>query len=117
MAKVAFDRNTGNIITGFERVKQAIATIIETKIGDYLGMRHFGSYVPDLIDEPLDGYWLAMVMAAITQAIVRFEPEFMIDEFEFIEINQSGKVVLAINGMYKPIDSEIVDPQNLKVVV
>lgn len=112
-----FCENTGNQIYGWPRARQSIARAIQTRVGSYVGMRPFGSYVPDLIDEPQNPLYMGLLIAAISQAISRFEPEFIIDEFEILKIGAGGKTNMAIYGFYKPIDDEAMISQTMEVTI
>lgn len=110
-------KNTGHRIKGWDRCKQSISTIIEAQIGTYIGMRHFGNYLYDLIDEPQTSYFLAVAMAQIANALSRFEPEFLLEEFELLEATSEGKSLIAIKGLYKPLSSDQSKAQTMEIVL
>ncbi len=109
--------NTGNQIYGWPRVKQSIKRIVQSYMGSYIGMRPFGSYVPDLIDEPQNPLYIGLLIAAISQAISRFEPEFLIEEFEILAMGADGKIHINIAGFYKAIDNEELSPQSMEMIL
>lgn len=120
MPLIGVDRETGQALSGWPRVQQSVQAIVATEIGSYLGMRHFGSYVPALIDEPLSDFWIAMHFTAIVTAISRFEPEFVIDEISLdTNINSAQKGILKFNleGFYKAIDSENIERKTAAIEV
>lgn len=99
---------------------QSVQAIVITAVGSYLGMRHFGSYVPDLVDEPMTEFYIAMHFTAIVTAITRFEPEFIIDEISIdkdAEAARRGIMRFILSGFYKPIDGDVIEAKSATVEV
>jgi len=65
---------TGRKLSGVQHIQQSIADILATPIGSRVMRRGYGSLLPDLIDQPLNGGTKLRAYAAIAIAIQQWEP-------------------------------------------
>ncbi|MBU2714490.1 GPW/gp25 family protein, partial [Zooshikella harenae] len=70
------DNQTGQTLSGIDHLKQSITDILTTRIGTRVMRRDYGSRLPDLIDEPLNGALRLELIAATAEALTRWEPRF-----------------------------------------
>ncbi|MBU2714485.1 GPW/gp25 family protein, partial [Zooshikella sp. WH53] len=70
------NNNTGKSLSGIEHLKQSITDILTTRIGTRVMRRDYGSRLPELIDEPLNGALRLELIAATAEALTRWEPRF-----------------------------------------
>ena len=65
---------TGGNLAGLPHIRQSIADIISTPIGSRLQRRRYGSEVPELIDQPMNGVTRLRLYAATAHAVAMWEP-------------------------------------------
>ncbi|MDQ0250956.1 phage baseplate assembly protein W [Sphingomonas kyeonggiensis] len=68
------DRETGKRLSGLEHLAQSITDILTTPIGSRLMRRDYGSAVFELIDQAMNALGRLRLIAAIADAIRRWEP-------------------------------------------
>jgi len=102
MASTGFNRETGQILTGFEHVQQSIGVILMTPIGSRVMRREFGSELFDLIDRPMTDQVILAVYSACVMAVARWEPRFSITDLKITAADASGNLALEIHGVYMP---------------
>ncbi len=101
---LSIDENTGQVITGWPVVKQSIGRIFRTKAGSRILQRHFGSRLPDFIDQPYSESWIGYIYAAMAEALVRFEPRFVLERLELVDSSKPSEGILwvKITGIFIP---------------
>lgn len=68
------DRVTGKLLTGIAHLAQSIADILSTPIGTRIMRRDYGSALFELFDKPMNALGRMRLVAAIADAIRRWEP-------------------------------------------
>lgn len=71
---IGLSRTTGRAIEGDAHLLQSLRDILTTPIGSRVMRRDYGSLVPFLIDQPANPQLLMRLRAAITHAILKWEP-------------------------------------------
>lgn len=71
---IGLNAHTGAQISDLDHIKQSISKILLTPIGSRVMRRDFGSLIPELIDQPLNGKTHIQLMAAGAMAINAWEP-------------------------------------------
>lgn len=101
---LSIDENTGQVIIGWPVVKQSIGRIFRTKAGSRILQRHFGSRLPDFIDQPYTESWIGYIYAAMAEALVSFEPRFVLERLEVIDASEPEKGILCVKiaGVFIP---------------
>jgi len=100
----------GDILVGWEHVKQSIEKILTTPIGSRIMRRDFGSQIPDLIDAPMNEKLLMSIFAFTAKALeprmvngdFYGEPRFKLEQVEIISVSHSGKLEMLVRGRYIP---------------
>ena len=60
--------------------------------------RHYGSEVPELIDQPLNGATILRIYAATAHAVLLWEPRIALTGLQ-LERGQDGKATLILDGV------------------
>lgn len=110
MSSIGIDRNTGEVITGWDHVRQSLEVLISTAIGSRVERRDYGCDIEGLIDKPQNEETVVDFAIAIAEALEprpfdngRFlgEPRFQINRFTY-DLETPGVVTAAIEGVYFP---------------
>lgn len=83
MTYVGLNNTTGRQISDLAHIWQSIRDILTTQIGTRVMRRNYGSEVPSLIDQPLNGVTRLRVMSAAVAAIVQWEPRVSVQAVSF----------------------------------
>lgn len=93
------DRQTGRRITGDAHLAQSIADILTTPKGTLVMLRDYGSDLPDIIDQPLNGETLIDVFQATAEALDLWEPRLKLERVQitraragFAELELSAEI-------------------------
>jgi phage baseplate assembly protein W len=89
---------TGRVIDGLAHIRQSIANILTTPIGSRVMRRDYGSEVPDLIDQPLNGATQLRIYAATAHAVMLWEPRISLTGVQ-LERGQAGEATLILQGV------------------
>lgn len=89
---------TGKALSLRDHVRQSIADILTTPIGSRVCRRDYGSHLPDLIDQPLNGAGIQAIYAATALAIGRFEPRFTITKIAAQLGESASTLILNLTG-------------------
>lgn len=98
MNVTGMNASTGKPMEDMEHIVQSIRDILTTRIGTRCMRRHYGSIVPELIDQPTHKATQLRLMAASVMAIKRWEPRVLISKTLF-SIDMAGTGVLDIEGL------------------
>ncbi len=71
---IGIDRHTGRAIGGTAHLAQSILDILTTPRGSLVMLRDYGSDLPDVIDQPLNGETLIDAYQATAEALDLWEP-------------------------------------------
>lgn len=86
---------TGKNIIGMEHIKQSVADILTTPLGSRVMRRDYGSVLPELIDQPLNGATLLRAYAAVSVAINQFEPRIRLQRIvKLVNSERPGTAML-----------------------
>lgn len=75
--------SNGRTLSDLAHIRQSIRDILTTPIGSRVMRRDYGSLLPELIDQPLNGATLLRAQAATVLALARWEPRIRIDRVRF----------------------------------
>lgn len=70
---IGMNAATGKDIAGPARLRQSITDVLTTPIGSRVGRRDYGSLLPELISQPMNGAGVQRLYAATALAIARHE--------------------------------------------
>ncbi|MGV6473532.1 GPW/gp25 family protein [Azotobacter vinelandii] len=93
-------RTTGQTIGDLEHLRQSIADILGTPIGSRVMRRDYGSLLPELIDQPLNGATVTRLYAATATALIRWEPRVRLARVQLAHGSEPGSAVLTLEGHY-----------------
>lgn len=91
------DRHTGALMTPDAHLAQSIHDILATRIGTRVMRRSYGSRLPDLIDQPINGETLIEVYQATAEALDAWEPRISLTRVEIVS-SAAGRIGLRLYG-------------------
>ena len=107
---------TGKRLTLRDHIRQSVRDILTTPIGSRIMRRGYGSYLFELIDQPLHGATLLRAYAATAEAIIRWEPRITLQNV-LLSSTTAGELVIDIDFSENSSTSERVSvPLGLKGV-
>lgn len=71
---IGMDRETGQQLSGLAHLGQSIGDILSTPIGSRVMRRDYGSTLFELFDQPMNALGKLRAIAAVADAIRRWEP-------------------------------------------
>lgn len=86
---------TGRRLAYSAHISQSITDILTTPIGSRLMRRGYGSFIPQLIDQPMTAANILRLQAATAQAIMKHEPRTRLRR-AVLAFDASGRAVLQI---------------------
>ncbi|MCX2525490.1 GPW/gp25 family protein [Larsenimonas rhizosphaerae] len=93
------NRTTGAPLSGDEHIRQSVGDILTTPIGARVMRREYGSLLPDLIDQPLNGATALRAYSATVVALMKWEPRLRITQIQrVVDPDRPGRLLLAITG-------------------
>lgn len=109
MSSVGFDRSTFSALTGWDHIRQSIAMILTTELGERIQRRPFGSKIADLIDKPQTVEIFVDVYMAVAEALEPRvvdgaqlgEPRFLLSSIA-ITPSADGSVIFRLRGTEFP---------------
>lgn len=103
------NRSTGRALGAIEHLMQSIADILITPIGSRVMRREYGSLVPELIDQPDNGFTQIRLYAAVSSALMRWEPRIRVQSMKFSrEPGRPGRVVVSLEGSLANRNGELI---------
>lgn len=83
MSYRGLNATTGRAIEDIEHIRQSVRDILTTPVGSRVMRRDYGSLLPELIDQPLNGSTLLKAYAATVLALLKWEPRLRITRVRF----------------------------------
>jgi len=96
---IDIDRDTGELIQGWPRIKQSIFVILTTRLRTRLMRLWWGSKFSDMQDKPSNMETTMGSMMAAIAAINTYEPEFKVTRVTVDEADASGSITTTIEGV------------------
>lgn len=90
------DSSTGAAIDEMAHIRQSIIDILRTRIGERIMRREYGSWLPYLVDAPMDPVTLIDIYASVVGAIRRWEPRVRVKQVQAAEVTSSGRLTIHI---------------------
>ena len=106
MAAIGMDRRTGRPIQRLAHLRQSIEDILTTRIGTRVERRDYGSRLPDLVDEPINGQLKVEVFAATAQALRRHEPRLRVKRV-YVDEAGPGYLSVSLDAVYVPANEQL----------
>ncbi|WP_292065983.1 GPW/gp25 family protein [Brevundimonas sp. UBA7664] len=89
---------TGKPISGLDHLIQSIADILTTPLGSRVMRRDYGSALPDLIDQPMNGATRMRLFGAVATALQRWEPRIRLTRVWLERGARDGSWILTLAG-------------------
>ena len=102
MSRVGIDRNTGELLTGWNECRQALGVIVTTAVGTLVLARSFGSQGPALLDSPMTAPTITAYYMAIAEAIRQWEPGYRTRKVGVTQATPQGLIFFVATGDYYP---------------
>lgn len=90
-------RTTATLIDDEEHLSQSIMDILSTRVGTRVMRRDYGSDLPAIIDQPINGETLVDIFQATAEALDKWEPRFKLTQVE-VPAASAGNVSLILTG-------------------
>jgi len=81
---IGMNKHTGRKIEGEAHLAQSILDILTTPKGSLVMLRDYGSDLPDVIDQPLNGETMIDAYLATAEALDRWEPRIDLARIELV---------------------------------
>lgn len=82
---IGLNRHTGRKIEGAAHLAQSILDILTTPKGSLVMLRDYGSGLPDVIDQPLNGETLIDAYQATAEALDLWEPRIDLARIQVVD--------------------------------
>jgi Bacteriophage baseplate protein W len=92
---IGMNRHTGRKLEGGAHLAQSILDILITPKGTLVMLRDYGSDLPDVIDQPLNGETLIDVYQATAEALALWEPRLDLGRVQVVDA-RPGRVELEL---------------------
>lgn len=99
---MGMNRTTGAALDGIEHIRQSVADILTTPIGSRVMRRDYGSLLPELVDQPLNGATALRAYSATIVALMRWEPRISVRAVgREVSIQRPGRLTLTIDAIVR----------------
>lgn len=107
---------TGQALSGLDHLRQSIADILSTPIGSRVMRRDYGSRLFDLIDRPTTPELKMEIIAAVVDALEKWEPRFKVTAVSLDPAADAaaGKMIFTIEGRYL-VDGQAVRLEGIQI--
>lgn len=96
---IGMAQNTGRKVEGDVHLVQSIGDILSTPIGSRVMRRDYGSDLPNIIDQPLNGDTLIDVYLATAEALQLWEPRVTVERVQITKASAgSAEIELTFEG-------------------
>ena len=93
------DRTSGTALEGVAHIRQSVTDILTTPLGSRVMRRDYGSLLPELIDQPLDGATALRAYAACVVALMRWEPRIRETQIQrHVSAERPGRLTLSVQA-------------------
>ncbi|MGR3436185.1 MAG: GPW/gp25 family protein [Shimia sp.] len=86
------DRHTGRAIGGDAHLAQSVLDILTTPRGSLVMQREYGSDLPALLDQPINGSTIVDLYQATAEAIDRWEPRLDLARIRVADAKSTGRL-------------------------
>lgn len=115
---IGMNRHTGRKIEGAAHLAQSILDILTTPKGSLVMLRDYGSDLPDVIDQPLNGETLIDAYQATAEALDLWEPRSDLARIQVVEA-RAGYAEFELtdaNGNVIPLPVSLMSDQQTEVM-
>lgn len=105
---IGMAQHTGRALGGDAHLVQSIGDILSTPIGSRVMRRDYGSQLPNIIDQPLNGETLIDVYLATAEALHLWEPRINVERVQITEARPGfAEIELTFEGETQPVTIEV----------
>lgn len=91
--------HTGSQLDSLAHIQQSVADILTTPLGSRVMRRDYGSLLPELIDQPLNGPTALRAYTATVVALMKWEPRLRVQQVtRQVSTQRPGRFDLIINA-------------------
>ena len=95
---IAMNASTGSSISLLDHIRQSVRDILMTPLGTRIYRRAYGSEIPELIDQPLNGVTVMRIYAAVAYRLTLWEPRISLSSVN-LNRDASGAVSVVLQGV------------------
>jgi len=95
---IAMNASTGRSMSLLDHIRQSVRDILMTPLGTRLYRRGYGSEIPELIDQPLNGVTVMRIYAAVAYRLALWEPRISLSSVN-LNRDASGAVSIVLQGV------------------
>lgn len=92
-------RTAGTALDGLDHITQSVRDILGTMIGTRVGRRDYGSLLPELIDQPMNGANILRLYAATAVALARWENRIRLKRISLAAGDRPGAATLVLDAV------------------
>lgn len=90
---------TGQHLDGTKHIQQSVRDILTTPLGSRVMRRDYGSLLPELIDQPLNGATALRAYSATVVALMKWEPRIRIQQItRLAPADRPGSLILEMTA-------------------
>ena len=98
MSLSGMNAKNGGRLSGVDHIRQSITDIVTTPVGSRVMRRNYGSLLPTLIDQPLNGATILRIYAATAAAVKLWELRIELKRVQ-LEKDNNGQICLMLDGV------------------
>ncbi|MCI1015010.1 MULTISPECIES: GPW/gp25 family protein [Herbaspirillum] len=95
---IAMNASTGRSMSLLDHIRQSVRDILMTPLGTRIYRRAYGSEIPELIDQPLNGVTVLRIYAAVAYRLALWEPRIALSSVN-LNRDASGAVSVVLQGV------------------
>lgn len=95
---IAMNASTGRRMSLLDHIRQSVRDILMTPLGTRLCRRGYGSEIPELIDQPLNGVTVMRIYAAVAYRLALWEPRISLSSVN-LNRDAGGAVSVVLQGV------------------
>ena len=97
---ILMGRENGKDVTELQHLIRSLIDVLTTPIGSMPTLRFYGCKLFDYIDRPANEELKLNMLAAVHEAIDRWEPRLLLERVELLWGASPGQIILTIHGFY-----------------
>lgn len=95
---IAMNAATGRSMSLLDHIRQSVRDILMTPLGTRICRRGYGSEIPELIDQPLNGVTVLRIYAAVAYRLALWEPRISLSSVN-LNRDASGAISVFLQGV------------------
>jgi len=95
---IGMNASTGASMTLLDHIRQSVRDILMTPLGTRIYRRGYGSEIPELIDQPLNGATVMRIYAAVAYRLALWEPRISLSSVS-MNRDAAGAVSVVLQGV------------------